>query len=349
MIKLEECIDQILNWYLENKRDLPWRKRIDPYHVWISEIMLQQTRVEAVISYYHRFLEKLPTIWSLASVPLDTLLKLWEGLGYYNRAKNLKLAAEVITEKYHGVFPNQYDQLIQLPGIGEYTASAISSICFQDKKAVVDGNVLRVYTRFYNDHSNIDQAKTRRKIKEKLEDIIPEESGDFNQALMEIGEVICIPNGTPKCQECPLRKKCLSNKYQNYSEFPVKEKKRERKVYHYTVFVFYYQNKIGICKRQENLLKNLWQFPNICGNLSLKNVKMYLEKNQISYKKIQEFIKTHHLFTHQKWELNSYIIELDQIKDNLDILFLDINKVKKEYAMPTVFSNLLEAVIEREK
>lgn len=184
---MKDVVDKLIHWYYINKRDLPWRRDKDPYHVWISEIMLQQTRIEAVISYYYRFMEVLPDISSLARVDEDQLLKLWEGLGYYNRARNLKKAAIIIMEKYDGKFPTNYEDILSLPGIGEYTASAISSICFSKKEVTVDGNVMRVFTRFWNDNSNISKDSTRKMIRRKLQEIIPDDAGSFNEGLMELG------------------------------------------------------------------------------------------------------------------------------------------------------------------
>ena len=213
---MNSVVDELLIWYEQQKRNLPWRNDINPYHVWISEIMLQQTRIEAVIPYYERFMKELPIISSLASVDEDFLMKLWEGLGYYNRARNLKKAAIKIMNEYDGIFPNTYSEIIKLPGIGEYTASAISSICFGEKQVTVDGNVMRVFTRFYNDSSNISKNNTKKKIHDKLLSILPVDVGNFNQALMELGEVVCIHNGIPKCNDCPLRRSCQSYKNSNY-------------------------------------------------------------------------------------------------------------------------------------
>ena len=189
VIFMEQMNLYLLNWYQQNKRDLPWRKDQNPYHVWISEIMLQQTRIEAVIGYYDRFIKRLPSIQDLAQINDDELLKLWEGLGYYTRARNLKKAAIMIMEEYDGIFPNTFEQTMSLPGIGEYTASAIGSICFSLKEVTIDGNVLRVYMRLQNCYDNVDDLKIRRKVRNELQKIMPEEAGDFNQALMELGEL----------------------------------------------------------------------------------------------------------------------------------------------------------------
>ncbi|MCI8347485.1 MAG: A/G-specific adenine glycosylase [Bacilli bacterium] len=340
---MEKCIHDILDWYQKNKRDLPWRRGCNPYHVWISEVMLQQTRIETVIDYYHRFLQKLPSIESLATVPEEDLFKLWEGLGYYTRAKNLKKSAQIIINQYHGEFPHEYHELITLPGIGDYTASAISSICFQKKKATIDGNVLRVYTRFYNNDLNISLLKTRKEIGKKIEEIIPNESGDFNQALMEIGEVLCIPNGIPHCNRCPLHSRCLAGKYSNYALFPKRQLKREKKTLEYTIFIFNFENTYAISKRNnEGILHQLWQFPNVEGTLTKTQVEAYLNSKRISYSKIKEFITYTHVFTHQKWKMISYYIELGKPIGNNQMLFLSIDKIIKDYAIPTAFQPFLK-------
>lgn len=189
---MEKMREPILNWYQENKRDLPWRKGKNPYFIWISEIMLQQTRIEAVFGYYDRFLKNLPTIQDLAQVDEEKLLKLWEGLGYYNRARNLKKAAQMIEEKYHGEMPKKFEELLELPGIGEYTAGAISSIAFNEPVPAVDGNVLRVLSRVLLSKKDVLEAKTKKEFTEKLRKIMPKQAGDFNEGLMELrGTNLC--------------------------------------------------------------------------------------------------------------------------------------------------------------
>lgn len=347
---MKDYVSYLLDWYGKNKRVLPWRLDHNPYHVWISEIMLQQTRIEAVISYYERFLNVLPTISSLAAVEDDQLLKLWEGLGYYNRAHHLKKAAQIIMKDYDGVFPTTYDEMITLPGIGEYTASAIASICFQERKATVDGNVLRVYTRFYQDSSNIDSLQTKRKVKEEIEKILPENSGDFNEALMELGEVICLPNGVPKCDLCPFKEGCLARKNGTYMKFPVKIKKKEKKIFNYTVFLFEYQGKFAITKRTgEGLLNHLWEFPNVRGKLTKKQVEEYFHEKKISYTKVSKFLDSVHVFTHQKWCMISYFVILEEIPESCSYLFEDLMMIKDHYAIPTAFQPFLTSLEENVK
>ena len=340
---MEKYTEQIVKWYQENKRDLPWRKGKNPYHIWISEIMLQQTRIEAVIGYYYRFLEKIPDIKTLATIEEKSLLKLWEGLGYYNRARNLKIAANQIENEYQGKFPTTYVEIIKLKGIGEYTASAISSICYNEPQVTIDGNVLRVFTRFYNDQRNIDEPRTKKSIREYLQKIIPEESGDFNQGLMEIGETICIPNGIPKCNICPLKKDCLANHYNTYQDLPIRKKKIVKKQEDYTVLIFQNQDEVAIYQRtKESLLNNLWGFPQIEGLFSMEEIKDYLIKQNIKYQYIQQGIQNTHIFTHKKWNMISYKIRLTTNYSLKQYKWKKISEIKEEFAIPTAYKPFLE-------
>lgn len=341
---MEQMNLYLLNWYQQNKRDLPWRKDQNPYHVWISEIMLQQTRIEAVIGYYDRFIKRLPSIQDLAQINDDELLKLWEGLGYYTRARNLKKAAIMIMEEYDGIFPNTFEQIMSLPGIGEYTASAIGSICFSLKEVTIDGNVLRVYMRLQNCYDNVDDLKIRRKVRNELQKIMPEETGDFNQALMELGETICLPNGIPKCSECPLKNFCKSYQNDTYLELPIKNKKKDKKEEKYTILLFYYKSQFVLEKRKESgLLQNLWQFPNIQGHLTKKQLENYLKENKIKFLKVKKSVSYTHIFTHKRWNMISYMVELD--KNDYNMNWNDL-KTLKEKAIPTAFMPFLKELKE---
>ncbi len=341
---MEQMNLYLLNWYQQNKRDLPWRKDQNPYHVWISEIMLQQTRIEAVIGYYDRFIKRLPSIQDLAQINDDELLKLWEGLGYYTRARNLKKAAIMIMEEYDGIFPNTFEQIMSLPGIGEYTASAIGSICFSLKEVTIDGNVLRVYMRLQNCYDNVDDLKIRRKVRNELQKIMPEEAGDFNQALMELGETICLPNGIPKCSECPLKNFCKSYQNDTYLELPIKNKKKDKKEEKYTILLFYYKSQFVLEKRKESgLLQNLWQFPNIQGHLTKKQLENYLKENKIKFLKVKKSVSYTHIFTHKRWNMISYMVELD--KNDYNMNWNDL-KTLKERAIPTAFMPFLKELKE---
>ncbi len=336
-------INELLLWYDKNKRTLPWRENKNPYHVWISEVMLQQTRIEAVIPYYERFMKKIPDIATLANISEDELLKLWEGLGYYSRARNLKKAAQMIMNDFQGVFPSTYEEIVKLPGIGEYTASAIASICFQEATPTIDGNVLRVYTRFREDSRNISLDKTKREIRAELAELMPDKAGDFNEALMELGEVICIPSGKPKCAWCPLQGSCLSYLHHSWENYPVKGKKKAKKEVFYTVFLFCFQDKYALHKRTEHgLLKNLWEFPNVVGKMNLKEAKNYLIKQGLEIESIQKSISSKHVFTHQIWYMQAYLVKV--LNPMEDYIWAPFEEVKYKYAIPGAFQPFLKEI-----
>ena len=262
--ELEQIVKPIVKWYQEQEKILPWKQDKEPYHIWISEIMLQQTRIEAVKKYYTRFMKELPTIQHLAKVSDEKLLKLWEGLGYYNRARNLKKAAIQIEENYKGQMPTSYAELLNLSGIGEYTAGAIASISYQEKVPAVDGNVLRVVSRVLASKDDVLLPETKKRITKKLLEIMPDESGDFNEGLMELGEKICLPNTIPLCEKCPIQQFCIANKENLTNEIPVRIKKQKRKVEKRTVFIVKYKDEIAIRKREKTgILANLYEFPNV--------------------------------------------------------------------------------------
>ncbi|MBQ3308076.1 MAG: A/G-specific adenine glycosylase [Bacilli bacterium] len=335
---MKNCVEIILNWYRENKRDLPWRKDIDPYHVWISEIMLQQTRIDAVIDYYEKFMNRLPSIKDLSEISEDELLKLWEGLGYYSRARNLKKAAVLIMEKYHGVFPNTYDEILSLPGIGEYTAGAIASICFQLKEVAVDGNVMRVYSRVQDLDIDVSDLKVKKKVGEEIKKILPEESGEFNQGIMELGEVICLPNGEPKCELCPLKSRCMAFLNKRQTLIPRKIKKMEKLEEEYTLFLMKYNNKYALRKRDGGLLKNMWEFPNKEGFYTYDEVKEIIP----NIKTIQLGITNTHIFTHKKWFMNSYYLEVSKM--DLNYSWFTIEEIENNLALPSAFTPFLEYI-----
>ena len=262
--KLQPIVEPIVKWYQKQEKLLPWKQDKEPYHIWVSEIMLQQTRIEAVKKYYTRFMKELPTIQDLAVVPEEKLLKLWEGLGYYSRAKNLKKSAIQIQENNHGKMPTSYVELLKLPGIGEYTAGAIASISYNEKVPAVDGNVLRVVSRVLASKEDVLLPETKKKITNKLLEIMPDEPGDFNEGLMELGEKICLPNTVPLCATCPIQEFCMVNKENLTNEIPVRAKKQKRKIENKTVFILKYKNEIAIRKREKTgILANLYEFPNV--------------------------------------------------------------------------------------
>ena len=269
----------LLPWYEENKRDLPWRQDRDPYHVWVSEIMLQQTRVEAVKGYYARFLQTLPTLADLANADDEQLHKLWEGLGYYSRVRNLKKAAQVVMQKYNGVFPRKYEDVLALPGIGEYTAGAVCSIAFNQPTPAVDGNVLRVAARLCDDATPIDNLAFKKTVQKELGKIYPERAGEFTQALMELGATVCGPNRKPVCESCPCNSICLAHKNGTADELPIKTPKKNRRIEEKTVFILSCDGEYALQKRPgKGLLAGLWQFPNVPGKLNVEQALCAVEE-----------------------------------------------------------------------
>lgn len=306
---------QLLPWYEKNKRDLPWRREKSAYRTWVSEIMLQQTRVEAGKAYFERFLRELPTVEALACCPEEKLMKLWEGLGYYNRAKNLQKTAKIIVEQYGGVFPSDAETLRSLPGIGEYTAGAISSISFEQKEPAVDGNVVRVLSRITENY-DIDLKK---KLFSSLRAIYPDRAGDFTQSLMELGAIVCLPNGVPLCEKCPMKKDCLGRRLEMESFLPCLPPKRERRVE--TLFVYHIETLEGLVlqKRKKGVLKGMWELPNFETEQELP----LAGKEELGRK---EFT---HVFTHVEWKMTCIYVKAEsaamethswqEIEENLSI------------------------------
>ncbi|WP_418706515.1 A/G-specific adenine glycosylase, partial [Anaerotruncus massiliensis (ex Liu et al. 2021)] len=264
---MEEIVEPLLGWYAENARDLPWRREVTPYRVWISEIMLQQTRVEAVKGYFARFIGALPGPAELAAVDERELLKLWEGLGYYSRARNLQKAARVIMETYGGELPASHEELLTLPGVGPYTAGAVASIAFGLPEPAVDGNVLRVLSRLTADNSDIADPAVKRAAERTVRGIIPAgRAGAFNQALMELGATVCAPNGPPACGRCPLAGLCAAHAAGNETAYPVKAAKKARRVEERTVLLLVRDELLALRRRPaKGLLAGLWELPNLPG------------------------------------------------------------------------------------
>ena len=314
-INIKYFQSKLLDWYHKNKRSMPWRENPTPYHVWISEIMLQQTRVEAVRIYYLRFLGRLPDIKSLAEVSDDELYKLWEGLGYYNRAKNLKKTAELLMRDYNGALPSSYEQLLQLPGIGCYTAGAFASIAFNQNVPAVDGNVMRVISRITGDFRDIMKQSTRKGMEELVKTLIlPAEVQHFNQALMELGAVVCIPNGSPGCDCCPVSSICYAYENGKQEELPVKKAKKDRKIEKRTVLVFMNEKAEFFIQKREakGLLSGLWEFVSIEGELSLEHLKLFLEQHRIYFYKITKIEDSKHIFSHIEWHMKGYLVRIKE-------------------------------------
>ena len=336
-MELKQIVEPLIKWYEQEGRKLPWREGKNPYHIWISEIMLQQTKIEAVKKYYDRFIQELPTIQDLAKVEEDKLLKLWEGLGYYNRARNLKKAAIQIEEKFNGKMPKTYQDLITLAGIGEYTAGAISSIAFNQKVPAVDGNVLRVLSRVIKSKKDVLLPETKKEMTRKIQEILPKQAGTFNEAIMELGETICIPNGEPLCDRCPLANICLAKKENLVMQIPVRMKKTKRKKEEITVFLLKYKNKIAIQKREQNgLLAGMYEFPNQKEKMTKKKLEEYLKQKKIIGKNIKKVGTHKHIFTHIEWNMTAYEIETQE--ELKGYLWIQQKELKNKYALPTAFA-----------
>lgn len=344
MNNVNEIVNPLVKWYQQNKRMLPWREEKDPYKIWISEIMLQQTRIEAVKEYYKKFMKEFPTIHSLANIEEEKLLKLWEGLGYYNRARNLKKAAQMIEENYHGVMPKSYEELIKLPGIGEYTAGAIASISYNEKVPAVDGNVLRVISRVIGNRKNILEPEVKKEITQLLIPNIPKEVGDFNEGLMELGEMICLPNQEPLCDECPLKEKCYAYQNNLTKEIPVREKKLDKKIEEKTIFIFVNDShQVAIQKRQEKgLLAGMYEFPNIEGKLEKSEIKKALKDWNIEAKRMIKIGEHQHIFTHKIWKMTAYQINI--VNKNSQLVWASMEELQEKYAMPTAFNMFLKKI-----
>ena len=337
----EKLPEALLPWFEANKRELPWRQDKEPYHIWLSEIMLQQTRVEAVKGYYARFLEELPTIEMLANADDELLHKLWEGLGYYSRVRNLKKAAQVVLERHGGVFPERYEDVLALPGIGAYTAGAICSIAFGQRKAAVDGNVLRVVSRLTEDETSIDLPAYKEEVQTALENVYPENAGAFTQALMELGATLCGPNWKPRCGECPCRDFCGSALHGTAERFPVKKPKAKRKIEERTVFILSCEGRYALEKRPDTgLLAGLWQFPNVSGWLEAEDAPAAVEAMGIRPRELLRQIQRRHIFTHIQWEMRGFYIETADISDRF--VWMTADEIEEKAALPTAFRQFWE-------
>lgn len=353
---MKEIVEPLLNWYEENARVLPWRQDPTPYHVWLSEIMLQQTRVEAVKEYYKRFLEYLPAVQDLAGVEEEVLLKLWQGLGYYNRVRNLQKAAQIICTQYDGIFPEDYEKWLALPGIGEYTAGAVVSIAFGKKEPAVDGNVYRIYTRLQAEETDITKAALKKRVRQELLDIMPEDAGRFNQALMDLGAMVCLPNGTPLCARCPLQQLCKAHQAGTELSYPVKPSKKPRKIQKRTVLLLEYQGRYLIQKRPDiGLLAGLWEFPGQEGYLTLEQVMDGLQDLGVSSDDrtggIELIGKAKHIFSHVEWHMLGYEIHLSAISDQLcdQGIFCTLSELRDTYSIPSAFAVYLEYLYSDQK
>lgn len=338
---LKLIVKPLLTWYGQNARILPWRQDPEAYRVWVSEIMLQQTRVEAVKPYYQRFLSALPDIRALAEAKEQILLKLWEGLGYYNRVRNMQKAAIIVMEQYNGMLPDDYNALLSLPGIGSYTAGAVASIAYRIPVPAVDGNVLRVISRVLANEEDILKQSVKRKYEAWLLEVMPAGyPGEFNQSLMELGATICIPNGEARCEKCPLETLCEARKRNIVMRLPKKAPKKQRRVEEKTVLIIQDGEKIAIRKRKkQGLLAGLYEFPNMEGLLTEEKAVEWAEKNGFLALRIQKLPPAKHIFSHVEWRMTGYVLYVSELEKTVkkDVLFVDIKKTETEYPIPSAF------------
>lgn len=371
MDNASQAAERLLCWYGRNVRALPWRLDVSPFHVWLSEIMLQQTRVETVIGYYERFLKALPDIESLANAPEDLCLKLWQGLGYYSRVRNLQKAAQVIVQRYGGHMPNSAKELIKLPGIGDYTSAAIASIAFGQAEPAIDGNLLRVFARLTAYGEDIGDQTAKQCARTFFLPLMQPENqteaatralesvsqslgapvnlpGTINQALMDLGAGVCLPNGEPLCSDCPLKGFCLSHQRGEERRYPEKTPPKPRTIENRTVLLIRYGDKIALRKRPaRGLLAGLYELPNTEGLLSRQEALEYARMLGFAPLRIQELPPAKHIFTHREWHMIGYELRADELtplsppKEEAHLLLAGKNEIQTSYSIPSAFSAYL--------
>ena len=359
----------LLSWYREKGRVLPWRSDPAPYHVWVSEIMLQQTRVETVRTYYQRFIARLPDIASLAECPEEELLKLWEGLGYYSRVRNMKRAAVICMREYDGKLPDDKKLLAKLPGIGSYTSGAIASIAYGQRAPAVDGNVLRIVSRLTECDDDIIKDSTRRVTEQMLMDVLPEDvSGDFNQALMDLGAMICLGNAAPLCRDCPLKNMCLAYAHQSTDRYPVRAKAKKRKVTGRRVLILSDGTKVLLVRRPSSgLLAGLYEY--LCTDSTGSTDRAESEAGTVSLQEADEINSqvrclglepvrmrplgdAVHLFSHVEWRMKGYLILVEELEDTRMMrqafpdgyVIADMGKISSELPIPSAYAAYTKAL-----
>lgn len=345
-MKIEEyglgmLVNPLLAWFERHARTLPWREDATPYRVWVSEIMLQQTRVEAVKPYFERFVKALPDVRSLAECGEDALLKLWEGLGYYNRVRNMQAAAKQVMEEYGGKIPSEYGELLKLKGIGHYTAGAIASIAYGIPVPAVDGNVLRVISRVAGDDRDIMKPQVRANMEAELEKVIPEgKAGAYNQALMELGATVCVPNGKPLCTGCPWQGFCIAKKEGLTEALPVKSKPSKRRTEERTVLLICEGDRILIRKRPgRGLLAGMYEFVNEQGYMDIPAVVSYVKEQGFLPLKVEQLPDEKHVFSHVEWHMRGYLVRIGPAAEPRgEDVFAEVSDFKERYAVPSAFA-----------
>lgn len=338
----------LLEYYDANRRILPWREEPKPYHVWLSEIMLQQTRVEAVLGYYARFLQAFPSIRDLAEATEDRYLKLWEGLGYYSRVRNLHKAAEMIMEQYDGEMPKRAKELEKLSGIGPYTAAAIASIAFQEAVPAVDGNLLRLYARVTLYGENIKDEKAKKAASAFYQPLMAERPGDFNQALMDLGATVCVPNGAPHCEKCPLKPVCKAHRQKCETDYPKMPEKRPRRCEDRTVFLIRDAGKLLLRKRPaKGLLAGLYEFPNETGTMDATEALQYVRGLGFEPLRIHPLTTAKHIFSHIEWHMTGYYVMVDELHpfpESSRLFPVSLREINEVYSIPSAFSAYRDAI-----
>ena len=343
--RIKQAIPPLTAWYLQNKKSLPWREVQSPYRVWVSEIMLQQTRTGAVIPYFLRFVEKYPTVFALAEADDLELMKLWEGLGYYSRARNLKKCAQVLVKEYDGIFPRERKALLALPGIGPYTAGAIASIAYGEPTPAIDGNVLRVMMRLLASERDIADEKTRRDLDVLLSSVYPsgEASSRLTEAIMELGENVCIPNGEPRCELCPIAHLCRAHEGHIETFFPFKSPKKPRRIEPRTLFILHCGDTYYIRQRPSSgLLASLYEFVGVDGHLSLEDAQKLLCEGLCPAPSLSRLEDGKHIFTHIEWHMRAYLVSLREpltkkCIEEYSLTPATLEEMHEKYSIPTAF------------
>ncbi len=349
--------DRLLDWYRQNKRILPFRDTGDPYDVWISEIMLQQTRIEAVVSYFLRFKEEIPDINSLAEIPEDRLMRLWEGLGYYSRARNLQRCARILMEEYDGKIPEDHESLKNLPGIGPYTAGAIMAIGFGKPYPAVDGNVLRVLARYFGIREDIRFEAVRKQVEEIISSFYQREEisdhryiSDLTQAFMELGALLCIPNGKPLCADCPWKEGCYARRNELTAQIPYRSRNKERKIIERTLFIIRAGEDFLLRKRpKKGLLAGMYEFPGIDEKMTEMEVEEYLKQEGFEILRIRKLPEARHIFSHVEWRMEAYevLVSIDGTSLKEDEILIDREGLN-ELAVPSAFRTYIDYYALRE-
>lgn len=353
-----ELQSDLLAWYDEHKRDMPWRDCGDPYKIWLSEIMLQQTRVDQATPYFNRFIERFPTVYDLAEAEQQEVLKVWEGLGYYSRARHLHDAAQLVVEEFNGSVPNTWDKITELKGVGPYTASAILSIAFQKKYAVVDGNVIRVLSRYLGIEDDVRATKTKNAIQDAADELIPDDRpGDFNQALMELGATICTPS-SPDCESCPIQGNCVARKTMKTEDIPYKSPKKKRPHHQIGVGIVMNENEeVLIALRPEDaMLGGMWEFPGgkqeEDEQIEQTVVRELKEELGIDIAIKKPFMKLDHAYSHFKITMHAYLCELQNGKpkpqSSQEIRWIPIDELA-DYPFPKANRKLTDKLMNLDK